>query len=110
MKTNAAFFNRADSELCGTVNCFLSKYVFTMPSGNPYYESSIGKIWRKACKDAKVAPISPYAGTKHSFASQLVNKGKSLEVIGEILGHSDIRTTQKYAHVNMDAMREAMED
>ncbi len=87
-----------------------SKFVFTMPSGNPYYESSIGKIWRKACKDAKVAPISPYAGTKHSFASQLVNKGKTLEVIGKILGHSDIRTTQKYSHVNMDAMREAMED
>jgi site-specific recombinase XerD len=40
----------------------------------------------------------------------LVNKGKSLEIIGEILGHSDIRTTKKYAHVHLDAMRKAMEE
>jgi site-specific recombinase XerD len=73
-------------------------------------ESSLGKIWRTACKEVGIEGVRPYDGTRHSFASQLVNRGKSLEIIGEILGHSDIRTTKKYAHVHMDAMREAMED
>jgi integrase len=86
-----------------------SDFVFTL-AGKPYYESSIGKIWRSACKLVGVKGVTPYAGTRHSFASRLVNKGKSLEIIGEILGHSDIRTTRKYAHVHLDAMRQAMED
>ncbi|MFC1591209.1 tyrosine-type recombinase/integrase [Thermodesulfobacteriota bacterium] len=83
-------------------------FVFTM-KGKPYYESSLGKIWRKACDDAGVDRIPLHAGSRHSFASQLVNRGQSLEIIGEILGHADRRTTQKYAHVHVDAMRAAME-
>ena len=82
-------------------------FIFTL-NGKPYYESSLGKIWRTACKKIGIE-VKPYDGTRHSFASQLVNRGKSLEIIGEILGHSDIRTTKKYAHVSMDAMRKAME-
>jgi integrase len=86
-----------------------SKFVFTL-NGKPYYESSIGKIWRAACNQVGIAGVRAYDGTRHSFASQLVNRGKSLEIIGEILGHSDIRTTRRYAHVHLNAMREAMEE
>ena len=85
-----------------------SDFVFNL-NGKAYYESSLGKIWRPACEEVGIEGVRPYDGTRHSFASQLVNKGKSLEIIGEILGHSDPRTTKKYAHVNMDAMLEAME-
>jgi site-specific recombinase XerD len=53
--------------------------------------------------------IKLYQGTRHSFASHAINYGYSLEIIGEVLGHSDIRTTKKYAHVSMDAMRKLME-
>lgn len=67
------------------------------------------KVWRSACKKIKLEGIRPYDGTRHSFASQLVNKGKSLEIIGEILGHSNTQTTKKYSHVSLDAMRDAME-
>jgi len=86
-----------------------SPFVFNL-RGKPYYESGLGKIWREACKKVGIEGVRPYDGTRHSFASQLVNRGKSLEIIGEILGHSDIRTTKKYAHVHMDAMRRAMEE
>ena len=85
-----------------------SPFVFNL-NGKPYYESSLGKIWRPACEEVGIEGVRPYDGTRHSFASQLVNRGKSLEIIGEILGHSDPRTTKKYAHVNMDAMLDAME-
>ena len=88
-------------------NIFWIKYY---RHGKPYYESSIGKIWRTACKRVGIVGVRAYDGTRHSFASQLVNKGRSLEIIGEILGHSDIRTTKKYAHVHLDAMRYAMEE
>ena len=67
------------------------------------------EIWRAACKKAGIENITAYSGTRHSFASHAINDGYSLEIIGEVLGHSDIRTTKKYAHVSMEAMRKLME-
>jgi len=85
-----------------------SPFVFNL-NGKPYYESSIGKIWRPACNKAGIENIKAYSGTRHSFASHAINDGYSLEIIGEILGHSDIRTTKKYAHVSLEAMRKLMD-
>ncbi len=83
-------------------------FVFTYKE-KPYYESKLGKLWRKSCKEKNLEGVRLYDGCRHSFASQLVNQNHSLEIIGEILGHSDTRTTRKYAHVSMDAMRAVME-
>lgn len=42
---------------------------------------------------------------RHSFASFAVNSGASLEAIGAALGHKDVRTTKRYAHVSDQSMR-----
>lgn len=44
---------------------------------------------------------------RHTFASLLVSGGKSLPVIGALLGHSQTQTTQRYAHLYDDALRDA---
>lgn len=44
---------------------------------------------------------------RHSFASLLVSKGVSLEMIGAMLGHSQLQTTKRYAHLYDDALKEA---
>ena len=36
---------------------------------------------------------------RHTFASLLVSGGASLEMIGRLLGHTQIGTTQRYAHL-----------
>jgi len=36
---------------------------------------------------------------RHTFASLLVSGGASMEVIGRLLGHTQIGTTQRYAHL-----------
>lgn len=46
---------------------------------------------------------------RHSFASVMVNSGASLPVIGKILGHTQIVTTQRYAHLEANPAREAAE-
>ena len=46
---------------------------------------------------------------RHSFASILVSAGASLPLIGQMLGHTQVQTTQRYAHLYDDPLRKAAE-
>ena len=45
----------------------------------------------------------------HSFASRALALGEGLPMIGKLLGHSDIETTARYAHLAHDSIHEAAE-
>lgn len=44
---------------------------------------------------------------RHTFASHAINRGEPLEVISKLLGHSQLQTTQRYAHLQHDRLRDA---
>lgn len=64
-------------------------------------------LWR-ACKRAGLRPVRWHV-MRHTFASHLVMRGHPLKAVQELLGHSDIRTTMRYAHLAPAATREAVE-
>ena len=46
---------------------------------------------------------------RHSFASRALALGESLPMIGKLLGHSQVETTARYAHLSRESVRETAE-
>jgi len=72
------------------------------PFGNLFY------CWDLVRKRAGLADVRMH-DLRHSFASNLVNAGQSIYVVGKLLGHSQVKTTQRYAHLS-DATLQAAVD
>ena len=98
-------------QVLAAVKEIYGKYAFTFifankKTGLPYV--GIFHSWNAARRRAGLDYVRIH-DLRHSFASFLVNAGRSLYEVQEILGHADSRTTTRYAHLSRDRLQEAVE-
>jgi site-specific recombinase XerD len=69
---------------------------------------NIKRAWDTARKAAGLPSLRIH-DLRHSAASFMVNSGVDLYAVGRILGHADVQSTQRYAHLANDTLLAAVE-
>jgi integrase len=88
----------------------------TLPRDGPYvfpaqreksvsgYTQALPRVWRLIRKESGLEDLRIH-DLRHSFASFAAESGASLQLIGKALGHTQIRTTERYAHLRDDPLQ-----
>lgn len=71
-------------------------------------DSWFRRALKKALKECNIKRNVRVHDLRHTFASWLSLEGVTLHQIKELLGHVEIRTTMRYAHLNVEALRAAL--
>jgi integrase len=75
--------------------------------GQPLQE--IRRFWRGIQKSAELPDVRLH-DLGHTFASMLAGRGASLAMIGKLLGHTQAKTTQRYAHLADQPLRAGVDE
>lgn len=98
-----AYLSKGRAEL---VKDEANPWLFTNCSGQPMSRQGFWKLVKGYGRKAGIRhEITPHT-LRHSFAAHLVHNGADLHAVQEMMGHSDISTTQIYARISQKRVRE----
>jgi integrase len=102
--------------ISGDVAAIVRQRGILVPKGNPWLfpgdtpgqpVKEIRRFWVNIQKEAQLPEVRIH-DLRHTFASLLVSGGASLEMIGKLLGHTQMQTTQRYAHLMDSPLRDGV--
>ena len=79
--------------------------LFLTRSGGPMTRIVLWQLVQKLSRKAGLRKIHPHT-LRHTFATHLLSGGADLRVVQELLGHSNVATTQIYTHVDADRLKQ----
>jgi len=83
-------------------------YVFLDADGEPFDNKRLNRRLAAICKRAELRKVTWHV-LRHTFASHLAMRGVPLTTVQTLLGHSNITTTMRYAHVAPSTLRTAID-
>lgn len=97
------------AEACAILEHLPRTSAYVIPGKDPTKPRyTIERPWHRIRQRAGIPDVRLH-DLRHSFASFGVSLGMSLPLVGALLGHADAATTQRYAHLHNDPVREAVE-
>lgn len=86
----------------------MSGYVFTTSRGTRILSTNLQREFWKVLKKAGIENFR-FHDLRHTFATRLVQAGVDLYTVSKLLGHRDVKTSQRYAHHNVESVRLAVQ-
>ena len=124
VKCSESFTTKSKKEriipICSTLRILLTKqfpkvinlekynFVFTRIQNIKLNENFVSKQFKKSVRATGLDDRIHFHTLRHSFASLLVQRGVSLYVVKELLGHEDLSTTQIYSHLQQENLTNAV--
>jgi len=82
--------------------------VIPIPTMEVFGHKWLDKSWKTLMKRAQIENFTFHC-TRHTFASRLVMKGVALNTVRDLMGHSSIEMTLRYAHLAPENLKSAVE-